>query len=180
MRRTIPPPSMRGFTLIELLVVLALLAVLATLSAPSFLALRTNQRLASQANDLYASLLHARSEALRLNRRVTVAPLQASNWLAGWRVYVDLNNNGVFDAATEREVGVTLPDEAGFSASGENNGAQPTAFSFDASGFLVTGFGNRVVLKSAATNREKQVIVNATGRARLCDPKLKPGCELAR
>lgn len=168
-----------GFTLIELLVVIALLAILLALAAPSFSALRTNQRLAAAANDLFASTLQARSEALRLNRRVTVSPLVATNWLSGWRVYVDRDNNAAFDQDTDTLVVVTPGEFGDFSVSGRNNKVPPTGFSFDARGFLVGGDNDTVVFKSPATGREKHVVVAPTGRVRFCDPKLQPGCDAA-
>jgi prepilin-type N-terminal cleavage/methylation domain-containing protein len=90
----------RGFTLLEVLVVLALLAVLLSLAAPSFIGLRQKHQMQSQAEQLQASLMLARSEALRRQQRVTlcvrelsaeqglIAPRRALGRRAGWCLWM--------------------------------------------------------------------------------------------
>lgn len=161
----------RGFTLIELLVVVALIAVLAALAAPSFNETRMNQKLASASNDVYASLLQARNEALSSNRRVTVAPVTAGDWKPGWRIYVDMNNNGSYDSNTDTFIVESGAVDESFSITGEGSNPVPTDFSFDSRGFLRGSTANRLVFTSTKTSRVKHVIVYATGRSRICDPK---------
>lgn len=87
LRRTSFPPRRgeRGFTLVELIVVVVIAGILATLAAPSFTQLIENQRAKNAATDIYVALTRARSEALRLNQNVTMAPV-SSNWSAGWQI----------------------------------------------------------------------------------------------
>lgn len=162
-----------GFTLIELLLVMAMLAILLSFAAPSFFALRLNQKLSAVSNELYASTLQARNEALALNRRVTVAPVTGTDWSTGWRIYVDLNNNGSYDTATDRLVSSAAPVDVNLSISG-GNGTLAEKFSFDSRGFLLNSAAGRVVFTSPQTSRVKHVIVYATGRSRVCDPKNVP------
>lgn len=88
--------AMAGFTIIELMITVALLAVLAALAAPSFSQLIANQRAKGTATDLYLALTKARSEAIKLNTNVTLAPKVANQWQAGWTIsYLDENNVSV-------------------------------------------------------------------------------------
>lgn len=75
----------RGFTLPEMLAVVAVLAILASVAAPSFTGLIGSQRAKGAASDLFASLLRARSEAVKRNTEITLAPA-AGGWQAGWTI----------------------------------------------------------------------------------------------
>jgi type IV fimbrial biogenesis protein FimT len=74
----------RGFTLIELLTIVAITAILSAMAAPAFKSLVAGQRARSTSTDLYAALVLARSEAIKRNTQVTLAP--AVTWQAGWRI----------------------------------------------------------------------------------------------
>jgi len=83
----------QGFTLIELLITVAVAMVLLVVAVPSVRAMLQNNRVSSQANELFTSLNLARSEALKQQRNVCLTALDASaagNELgAGWKVWVD-------------------------------------------------------------------------------------------
>lgn len=78
-------PQQRGLTVIELMVVLALVAVVAGIAAPGMRSFAAGVRIKSLANELTSDLLVARSEALKRNASVTVAP-NGNGWQAGWNV----------------------------------------------------------------------------------------------
>jgi type IV fimbrial biogenesis protein FimT len=78
------PMRGRGFTLIELMVTLVVLVVLITIAAPSFSELTASQRTQTAATDIFSSLLRARSEAIKQNADVTIAP--SGTWPEGWTV----------------------------------------------------------------------------------------------
>lgn len=91
----------RGFTLPELLVVLVVLALLLGLAVPGFTQLRHQQRLQSQAEVFWNSLVLARAQAIRHQQHVTLCTASGSEqcdaaaaWHDGWLVFVDGNRNG--------------------------------------------------------------------------------------
>jgi len=73
-------------TLVELLTVLSIVAILATIAMPSLSDAMATQRLRAAGTDLMSSLLLARSEAIKRNAQVAVAPQSAGAWTSGWRV----------------------------------------------------------------------------------------------
>ncbi|MEK9802387.1 MAG: GspH/FimT family pseudopilin [Curvibacter sp.] len=78
------PRRARGFTLIELMTVVVILTVLTLVAAPGLQSLISGQRARSAAHDLISDLILARSEAVKRNRDVVLAPV--TEWSAGWRV----------------------------------------------------------------------------------------------
>jgi type IV fimbrial biogenesis protein FimT len=72
------------------MVSIAIAAILAAIAVPSFSQLTANQRGKTFASELHATLMRARSEALRLNRPVRVSP-KTGGWNTGWQI---LDPNG--------------------------------------------------------------------------------------
>ena len=85
----------RGFTAVEALTVLAVIAVLAAVALPSLANVLAGQRLRAAGTDLMSSLLLARSEAIKRNAQVVVAPRSAGDWKSGWRVATVATNEQV-------------------------------------------------------------------------------------
>ena len=77
----------RGFTLFELLITVTIVAILASFAMPSMIDLIQGAAVRTAASDLYASLLQARSEAVKQRATATVAPVGAT-WATGWTVKV--------------------------------------------------------------------------------------------
>ena len=85
-----------GFTLVELLTSLGILALLTTVGVPGAQQFIGNQQLVSASNTLAANLSLARSESIKRRQPVLVDNVDG-DWASGWRVFVDLNNNGQLD-----------------------------------------------------------------------------------
>lgn len=79
------PRRQRGVSLFELIVALAIFTILATLAVPSFTQMVASQRVKSASSDLYSALVRARSEAIKRNADVTLAPVDGS-WQKGWTI----------------------------------------------------------------------------------------------
>ncbi len=90
-----------GFTLIEMLVTVAVAAVLLGVAVPNFADFIANNRARTELQSLVMSLQFARSEAVKRGQLVQVSSLDGSNWHAGWRVWLDANGDGSFDAGEE-------------------------------------------------------------------------------
>ena len=79
-----------GFTLIEAMVVIAILAILAGTSVSSFVQLNQATQIRGATFDLIADLDFARSEAVKRNADVMVAP-RDGDWVNGWTIAFGAN-----------------------------------------------------------------------------------------
>ncbi len=116
-------PRLRGFTLVELMVTISLIAILTTLAAPSFTQMIASTRLSAATNELYTSLVQAKSEAIRSGGRVTICPSSdgatcltsaTPTWATGWITFNDgtrTTSNPVVDAGeTISQIGQPVSD----------------------------------------------------------------------
>ena len=74
-----------GFTLIEAMVVISIAAILAGTSVSSFVWINQAAQVRSASFDLIADLDFARSEAVKRNADVVVAP-RGGDWVNGWTI----------------------------------------------------------------------------------------------
>jgi len=115
------PSSIRpegGFTTVEMMVVVLIVAILSMLAVPSMRDMIRNQRIKTASFDVFAGLVLARSEALKRNSSVTLAP-NGGDWTNGW-VATDALTNVVArqDPFAAGSVAVAGPGSITFNASG--------------------------------------------------------------
>ena len=171
---------MRGYTLIELLVTIALLAILLALAAPNFISYRRNSELVSTANNFIAALNAARTEGMKSNMYSMVVPIgDDNNWAAGWKVFIDVNDNGEFDSGDT--IVLSQPAVPSYiTISGNGSTAETNSYvRYDGSGFSrpISGALSNSTLSITRNDagsdfsQIRRIKIAVTGRARVCTPQ---------
>jgi len=135
----------RGFTLVELMATVMVSAILMSIATPYFRDFILGQRAKTAAYDLVSALTYARSEAIKRNTGVTVAPA-TGGWQNGWSVLAGASVLSAHDGLS----GMTVAGPAGnlvynssgrlsaainpFSISATNSTATPQCVNVDLSG----------------------------------------------
>jgi len=103
--------SQAGFTAIELVIAMAIAAILVAVAGPSLADLLAAQRVKTTTFDFYAALALARSEAIKRNTVVNIAP-RNGDFANGWDIRVGgvvlSSRLGLSPVAISVPVGVTL------------------------------------------------------------------------
>lgn len=92
--------SNRGFTLIEAMLALALLSMILGIAVPAVRQAIHSQQLRQASVDLGTALIRARQEAI-MRKRAVVLDNQNGEWHSGWHIFVDEDNDGVFDSGEQ-------------------------------------------------------------------------------
>ena len=89
-----------GFTLIELMITLIIVGILLAVGMPSLQSFMRGSQLVASTNELISALHVARSEAIKLNTRVTICESSngtscatTASWKNGWIVFVDADGD---------------------------------------------------------------------------------------
>ena len=150
-------PREHGFTLVELMIVLVVMAVLLGIAVPSMTQFTFSGKLRSYSNEIVASALLARSEAIKRNQEVrlcvpnsTATDCASGSWEAGWIVITE------DDVVLHRQQAIT----DGFKIIGD----------VDSIAFAASGVGTTVATLKVCRatpslgDQESEVTVSATGR----------------
>ncbi len=154
-----------GFTLVELMIALAVVAVIVTIGIPNFTDLIRNSRQTTQINSLLNAMSVARSEAVKLNRFVTVcqssdgATCGDAGWNNGWIVFRDDGVAGRVDG--NDALLQTFPKLAGGNALVSQE--FPAFLSFDGEG-ATNATGSFVLCDSRGVEHAVALCVTPTGR----------------
>ena len=124
-----------GYTLIELMAVLAIASTLLIVAIPMFRTQVQNSRMSAAATDLLGTFMSAKSQAIGLNYPVKVcisnnAPgpddlecVENGQWEDGWFTFVDIDNDGNFDAGAEEVLQIHAPMADNLTARSSQTGA---------------------------------------------------------
>lgn len=173
------PIRIRGYTLPELLAVMLILVILLGIGVPAMSQLIRRYQMSTTVSDFYTSLQLARSEAIRRGARIDLMPAaDGGDWTAGWKVLQDKNGNRRADEGDEiiflhgpAPKGMTIRD--GFA------GSAPYYFAYNGSGYGRTHNSSQAARAGSWTfqlgEEKRKIIINFTGRPRLCDPAKDKG-----
>ena len=178
-----------GQSFLETLFVLFLLALMCGIAASSMRFIQTKIQIQTAAQDMLNAVLTARTEALRLERRVTLcvaestsdlpkqcvlpsgySSLSMPSWQQGWLMFVDDNSNGIWDP---EELLLQQSKALPSVVSATGNATVNRYISFGANGrslVLNGGFQAGTLTfceRLSASNPAWLLIINAVGRPRL-------------
>lgn len=140
----------QGFTLIELMATVMIAALLMSVGTPYFREFILGQRIRAAADDLMSTLVYARSEAIKRNSGVTVAPA-TGGWRNGWTVTTGAAVLSRHEAMSE----LTVSGPAG-GLSYNSNGrlaAQAAPFGISVSGSTATAYCVSIDLSGMPTSQ---------------------------
>jgi type IV fimbrial biogenesis protein FimT len=166
----------QGFTLLELMVTVAIAAILVTVAMPSFTNTIIGNRLTTINNELVGALNLARSEAIKRNQQVVIRKT-GTNWQGGWQVFVDVDRTPSSDANVFNDDGDATLCESNEDCVLRVYSSLPAGYTISSNNYTnfirytPTGQANTngtfAVCQNNDASKSKEIIIVATGRARL-------------
>jgi type IV fimbrial biogenesis protein FimT len=135
-----------GFTLYELLIAMAIFGILAGVGIPGYINYVRNAELSNASSTILGDIFLARSEAIKTKTPVALcrtADVNAASptcdnsdsiWTGGWLVFIDNDNDGVYDQADgETLLKVGSPPSTHIQIKANANAANYISFNADGS-----------------------------------------------
>ena len=159
-----------GFSLIELMITLAVASILLSVGTPSFVTFMQDSRLTTQSHTLRTSLSLARDEAVKRATSVSVCPSNdqqtcSGNWLNGWIIFNDEDEDGVVDSGDGDAVIRVFPALTGGNTLTYSDADNYVGYDYE--GFLYSGVtGTFSLCDSRGVTEARGVELVLTGRSR--------------
>lgn len=171
----------KGFTLLEALACVAVIGTLAALAVPALSKLLLQQRVLTTQHALIAHLHLARTTAIWRRKKTLICPssngrqcINASNWSAGWLVFLDPDGNGQPDQDTDIIRFTAHPTSVHLlvhSSPGRSNVRYlPDGRS--------AGSNTTLSICDSAGVAQAQIIINNAGRVRSTKPGISQSCNV--
>lgn len=159
----------RGFTLVEMVVTVAIVAILLGIAIPSYNETILNMKLTSYANNLVASILLGRSEAIKRNAVVSLCVSSSGTactgggWEQGWILMCRTTDSKICDPAGAGTIVIQTqpPLSTGWKLS---EAAALTTIAFQPTGTGATSADLTVCRSSPLGAMERHVMISTTGR----------------
>jgi type IV fimbrial biogenesis protein FimT len=180
-----------GFTLIELIITMLIVGILLTVGIPSLQDFLRGNQLVASTNELLSALHVARSEAIKLNTRVSVCDSTngtscagTGEWEKGWIVFADSNGDlvstGTLCTAVNTDcllrVQAKVDDSSTTIRGLDSNSAAMTSLTFTSRGLPKTMAGASqsgnlsICTKDSDGNAlSRAVVLSLSGRVRVSD-----------
>jgi type IV fimbrial biogenesis protein FimT len=178
------PEYSSGFTLIELMVTIAIAGILLGVAIPSFTDTIASNRLTTTTNELVTALNLARSEAIKRGVRVTLCKsangsscTNSGNWLQGWIIFTDQNDNAAYNSATETLLKVQSNSANAITMVGNTKVANYISYVDTGQSKMINGViqnGTITVCDARTGNVGINILLNNVGRIRTETKKACP------
>ena len=177
--RSLAARGRHGFTLVEVIVVVALIAILLGMAVPSLASFQRSSELRATASGFLAAVQSARAEAMKRGVDTYMVPVSNNSWANGWLIYADNDRSQTRTAADTvlmqtGPIAVKTTVSSNATDASEFAGGAGKFIRFSGGGFplaLDGSFrGGAIEFAVNGSTEKRRVVLNAVGRARLCDP----------
>ncbi|ATG20541.1 pilus assembly protein [Ralstonia pickettii] len=166
--------SQAGVTFLELAIVLTIVGVLAALAVPSIIDRWQRETVEFLAQRLASTVSLAQATAQRRHVRTQLGPRENASWATGWAL-TELPlaaPDGTPSSNGRKLIAVALPTMPAVSLT--TNLGRGT-LSYEAVGYSRMSDVNGATLTLTCGRHRRNVVINAVGRPRICDPATSRG-----